>query len=39
MMAETTRTHGWGDEQVLQHHDAIIKLLMADLGLSTAAGE
>ncbi|QBR91857.1 DUF262 domain-containing protein [Nocardioides euryhalodurans] len=39
VMAETTRTHGWGDQQVLQHHDAIVKLLMSDLGLSTAAGE
>lgn len=39
VMAQTTRTHGWGDQQVLQHHGAIIKLLMADLGLSTAAGE
>lgn len=30
-MAETTRSEGWGDEQVKKHHENMVKLLRADI--------
>jgi hypothetical protein len=30
-MAAVTREHGWGDEQVLRHHNAVVALLHDDL--------
>ena len=32
-MALMTREQGWGDAQVLAHHEEMIKLLRHDLGL------
>lgn len=34
LMAETTRTHGWGDEQVREHHRQMVDLLRSDLRIS-----
>ena len=34
MMAAVTREHGWGDEQVLRHHDTVVTLLQDDLALT-----
>ena len=30
-MAEITRIEGWGDEQVMEHHEHMLKLLEADI--------
>jgi hypothetical protein len=29
-MAAITRSEGWGDEQVVRHHDAMVRLLRDD---------
>jgi hypothetical protein len=34
LMAETTREYGWDDQQVLRHHEAVVRLLQSDLAAS-----